>query len=79
MRRADRSWQRGGLIYKKTPRLVMCCAAGSADTYRQRHRNEEVMAVIIARFVSNVQKAAETMLIMMNQQETVAIERRSLI
>lgn len=38
-----------------------------------------ILIVIIARFVSNVQKAAETMLNMMNQQETAAIERRSLV
>lgn len=38
-----------------------------------------VLAIIIVRFVSNVQKAAETMLNMMNQQETAAVERRSLV
>ena len=38
-----------------------------------------ILIIIIARFVSNVQKAAETMLSMMNQQETAAVERRSLV
>lgn len=38
-----------------------------------------ILAVIIARFVSNVQKAAEAMMNMMNQQETAAVERRSLV
>lgn len=38
-----------------------------------------ILVIIIARFVSNVQKAAETMLNMMNQQETAVIERRSLV
>lgn len=38
-----------------------------------------ILVIIIARFVSNVQKAAETMLSMMNQQETAVIERRSLV
>lgn len=38
-----------------------------------------VLIILIARFVSNVRKAAETMMSMMNQQETAVIERRSLV
>ncbi len=38
-----------------------------------------VLGILIARFVSSVQKAAETMMSMMNQQETAVIERRSLV
>lgn len=38
-----------------------------------------VLILLIARFVSNVRKAAETMVSMMNQQETAVIERRSLV
>ena len=38
-----------------------------------------ILGVLIARFVSSVQKAAETMMSMMNQQETAVIERRSLV
>lgn len=38
-----------------------------------------VLGILIARFVSSVQKAAETMVSMMNQQETAVTERRSLV
>ncbi|MDE5894315.1 MAG: hypothetical protein K2H45_15485, partial [Acetatifactor sp.] len=38
-----------------------------------------ILVILIARFVSNVQKAAETMISMMNQQETAVVERRSLV
>lgn len=38
-----------------------------------------ILAIIIARFVSNVQKAAETMMNMLNQQETAVVEHRSLV
>lgn len=38
-----------------------------------------ILGILIARFVSNVQKAAENMMSLLNQQETAAIERRSLV
>lgn len=38
-----------------------------------------VIGIIIAKFVGSVQEAAQTMLNMMNQQETAAIEYRSLV
>jgi len=37
------------------------------------------LAILIGKFVSSVQEAAETMLSMMNRQETAAIEYRSLV
>lgn len=38
-----------------------------------------VLGILIGRFVSSVQQAAETMMSMLNQQETAVIERRSLV
>lgn len=38
-----------------------------------------ILGILIGKFVSSVREAAETMMNMMNQQETAAIERRSLV
>lgn len=38
-----------------------------------------ILGILIGKFVSNVQKAAETMMSMLNRQETAVIEHRSLV
>lgn len=38
-----------------------------------------VLGILIGRFIINMQAAAETMMSMLNQQETAAVERRSLV
>ena len=38
-----------------------------------------ILGVLIGKFVSSVQKAAQTMMTMLTQQETAVIERRSLV
>ncbi len=38
-----------------------------------------ILGILIGKFVSSVQKAAQTMMTMLTQQETAAIERRSLV
>lgn len=38
-----------------------------------------ILGILIGKFVSNVQEAAETMMSMLNRQETAVIERRSLV